>query len=96
MTTDSHHSVAIAPNLLVRNFKIMAPDTVWLADVSCIPTGEGWLYLAAVKDLPTMDIVGWSMSERLKSILCEDALKMAIRNRRPPPGLIVHTDRGVQ
>ena len=96
MTTDSRHSFAIAPNLLHRNFKIMAPDTVWLADISYIPTGEGWLYLAAVKDLGTMEIVGWAMSERLKSTLCEDALKMAIRNRRPPPGLIVHTDRGVQ
>ena len=96
VTTDSRHSFAIAPNLLSRNFKIMAPDTVWLADISYIPTSEGWLYLAAVKDLATMEIVGWSMSERLKSTLCEDALKMAIRNRRPPPGLIVHTDRGVQ
>lgn len=74
----------------------MVPDTVWLADISYIPTDEGWLYLAAVKDLATMEIVGWSMSERLKSTLCEDALKMAIRNRRPPPGLIAHTDRGVQ
>jgi len=67
-----------------------------LADISYIPTDEGWLYLAAVKDLGTMEIVGWSMSERLKSTLCEDALKMAIRNRRPPKGLIHHSDRGVQ
>ena len=96
VTTDSRHSFAIAPNLLRRNFKIMVPDTVWLADISYIPTNEGWLYLAAVKDLATMEIVGWAMSERLKSTLCEDALKMAIRNRRPAPGLIVHTDRGVQ
>ncbi len=96
MTTDSCHSFAIAPNLLSRNFKIMVPDTVWLADISYIPTSEGWLYLAAVKDLATMEIVGWSMSERLKSTLCEDALKMAIRNCCPAPGLIVHTDRGVQ
>jgi transposase InsO family protein len=95
-TTDSRHSFGIEPNLLSRNFKIMAPDTVWLADISYIPTDEGWLYLAAVKDLGTMEIVGWAMSERLKSTLCEDALKMAIRNRRPQPELIVHTDRGVQ
>jgi transposase InsO family protein len=60
MTTDSRHSFAIAPNLLSRNFKIMVPDTVWLADISYIPTSEGWLYLAAVKDLATMEIVGWS------------------------------------
>ena len=96
MTTDSRHDYGIAPNLLDRNFEITAPDTVWLADISYIPTDEGWLYLAAVKDLGTMEIVGWSMSERLKSTLCEDALKMAIRNRRPPKGLIHHSDRGVQ
>lgn len=96
ITTDSRHGHAIAPNLLERNFEAAAPDTVWLADISYIPTDEGWLYLAAVKDLATMEIVGWSMSERLKSTLCEDALNMAIRNRRPPTGLIHHSDRGVQ
>lgn len=96
MTTDSRHSYGIAPNLLDRNFTVMAPDTVWLADISYIPTDEGWLYLAVVKDLGTMEIVGWSMSERLKSKLCEDALKMALRIRRPPSGLIHHSDRGVQ
>ena len=109
MTTDSRHAFAIAPNLLSRDFKITVPDTVWLTDISYIPTGEGWLYRAVVKGEPlkaplvqaqwrtaTMEIVGWSMSERLKSTLCEDALKMAIRNRRPRPGLIVHTDKGVQ
>ena len=96
MTTDSRHGYGIAPNLLDRNFQITAPDTVWLADISYIPTDEGWLYLAAVKDLGTMEIVGWSMSERLKSTHCEDALKMAVRNRRPPKGLIHHSDRGVQ
>ncbi len=86
MTTDSRHSFAIAPNLLRRNFKFMAPDTVWLADISYIPTGEGWLYLAAVKDLGTMEIVGWAMSERLKSTLCEDALKMASATAAPRRG----------
>ncbi|MEM8821034.1 MAG: IS3 family transposase [Pseudomonadota bacterium] len=96
ITTDSRHSHAIAPNLLERNFEAAAPDAVWLADISYIPTDEGWLYLAAMKDLATMEIVGWSMSERLKSTLCEDALKMAVRNRRPSRGLIHHSDRGVQ
>ena len=96
ITTDSRHAHAVAPNMLDRNFEIAVPDTVWLADISYIPTDEGWLYLAAVKDLATMEIVGWSMSDRLKSTLCEDALKMAIRNRRPPKGLIHHSDRGVQ
>ena len=59
ITTDSRHSHAIAPNLLDRNFEAVAPDAVWLADISYIPTDEGWLYLAAVKDLATMEIVGW-------------------------------------
>ncbi|MEM8597285.1 MAG: IS3 family transposase [Pseudomonadota bacterium] len=99
ITTDSRHSHAIAPNLIDRTFKAAAPDAVWLADISYNPTVEGWLYLAAVKDLATQEIAGWSMSERLKSTLCEGALKMAIRNRRPPPmergGLIHHSDRGV-
>ena len=96
VTTDSRHGYGIAPNLLGRNFEITTPDTVWLADISYIPTDEGWLYLAAVKDLGTMEIVGWSMSERLKSSLCEDAMKMAIRTRRPQKGLLHHSDRGVQ
>jgi transposase InsO family protein len=96
ITTDSRHTHAVAPNLLDRNFEVLVPDTVWLADISYIPTDEGWLYLAAVKDLATMEIVGWSMSERLKSTLCENALKMAVRNRRPMKGLIHHSDRGVQ
>ncbi len=79
VTTDSRHSHASAPNLLDRNFEATAPDAVWLADISYITTDEGWLYLAAVKDLATMESVGWSMAERLKSVLCEDALKMATR-----------------
>ena len=91
--TDSRHSHAIAPNLLYRNFEAATPDAVWLADISYITTDEGWLYLAAVKDLATMEIVGWSMSERLKSVLCEEALKMAIRSRRLPMGLIHHSAR---
>lgn len=96
ITTDSRHSHRIAPNLLDRNFTAIAPDTVWLADISYIPTDEGWLYLAAVKDMATMEIVGWAMSDRLKAELALDALTMAIGNRRPPPGLIHHSDRGVQ
>ncbi len=96
ITTDGRHRLAIAPNLLARNFDIVTPDTVRLADISCIPTDEGWLHLAAVKDMATREIVGWSMDVSLKSTLRENALKMAIRNRRPPRGLIQHWDRGVQ
>ena len=61
-----------------------------------MPTDEGWLYLAAVKDMATMEIVGWSISERLKGRLAVDAMRMALQNRRPPPRLICHSDRGVQ
>ncbi len=95
-TTDSRHKFGIAPNLLARNFKVGTPDTVWLADISYVPTDEGWLYLAAVKDMATMEIVGWSMSDRLKGGLAIDAMRMALQNRRPAPGLICHSDRGVQ
>lgn len=86
ITNDSRHVHAIAPNLLERKFDVAMPDRVRLADISYIPTDEGWLYLAAVKDLATTEIVGWSMSDRLKSTLFEDALKMAVHNRRPPRG----------
>ena len=95
-TTDSRHDLGIAPNLLRRNFRAPGPDRIWLADISYIPTDEGWLYLAAVKDMATMEIVGWSMSDRLKGGLAVDAMRMALQNRRPTPGLICHSDRGVQ
>ncbi|WP_172332844.1 IS3 family transposase, partial [Mangrovicoccus sp. HB161399] len=95
-TTDSRHDLGIAPNLLRRNFRAAEPDRIWLADISYVPTDEGWLYLAAVKDMATMEIVGWSMSDRLKSSLAVDAMRMALQNRRPAPGLICHSDRGVQ
>jgi putative transposase len=69
---------------------------VWLADISYIPTDEGFLYLAAIKDLATREIVGWSMAEHLKAGLCIDALVMALQRCQPPRGLIHHSDRGVQ
>ncbi|WP_371743969.1 DDE-type integrase/transposase/recombinase [Mangrovicoccus sp. HB161399] len=78
-----------------RNFKASEPDRIWLADISYVPTDEGWLYLAAVKDMATMEIVGWSMSDRLKSSLAVDAMRMALQNRRPTPGLICHSVRGI-
>jgi putative transposase len=95
-TTDSRHDHAVAPNLLERRFAAERPDAVWLADISYLPTGEGWLYLAAVKDLATREIVGWSMADHLGAGLACDALLMAIRRRQPPRGLIHHSDRGVQ
>ena len=86
ITTDSRHSHRIAPNLLEQNFQVSEPNTVWLADISYIPTDEGWLYLAAVKDLGTMEIVGWAMSDHLKSDIAINALTMAIGNRQPTSG----------
>jgi len=96
VTTDSRHEFGIAPNLLNRRFSASAPDRIWLADITYVPTDEGWLYLAAIKDMATREIVGWSMDDHLKSTLCESALRMAILHRNPPPGLIHHSDRGVQ
>ena len=95
-TTDSRHDLPVAPNLLDRHFVAERPDAVWLADISYLPTGEGWLYLAAIKDMATREIVGWSMADHLRAELCLDALVMALQRCRPPPGLIHHSDRGVQ
>jgi len=95
-TTDSRHDLPVAPNLLDRHFAADRPDTVWLADISYLPTDEGWLYLAVVEDLATREVVGWSMADHLRAGLCVDALVMALQHRRPEPGLIHHSDRGVQ
>ena len=95
-TTDSRHDLPVAPNLLDRNFAAERPDAVWLADISYIPTGEGWLYLTAIEDMATRQIVGWSMADHLRAGLCIDALVMALQRCRPPEGLIHHSDRGVQ
>jgi putative transposase len=95
-TTDSRHHLPVAPNLLDRNFATERPDTVWLADLSYIATGEGWLYLAAIKDMATRQIVGWSMADHLKAGLCLDALVMALHRCQPRRGLIHPSDRGVQ
>src|SRR3954463_10622848 len=95
-TTNSRHDYPVAPNLLGRHFAADHPDTVWLADISYVPTGEGWLYLAAIKDMATREIVGWSMADHLRAELACDALLMALQRRQPPPGLIQHSDRGVQ
>jgi putative transposase len=95
-TTDSRHGYPLAPNLLQRNFSAHRPNTKWVADLTYIPTEEGWLYLAALLDLCSRRIVGWSMAEHLRAELVIDALNMAIAQRHPPAGLIHHSDRGVQ
>jgi putative transposase len=95
-TTDSTHSLPAAPNLLNRNFSTNRPNQAWLADITYIPTREGWLYLAAVLDMHSRRIVGWAMSNRLQRQLIRDALLMAIWQRKPDRGLMHHSDRGSQ
>ena len=95
-TTDSRHHLPVAPNLLKQEFVAAAPNRVWLADITYIATGEGWLYLAAVLDLATRKIVGWSMRDHMRTELPLAALMMAAQRQRPAEGLICHSDRGSQ
>jgi len=95
-TTDSTHAYAVADNLLQQDFQAHAPNQKWAADITYIRTQEGWLYLAAVIDLFSRKVVGWSMSEHLHAQLVCDALRMALQRRKPPAGLLHHSDRGVQ
>ncbi len=96
VTTDSKHSFPVAENLLAREFFSAGPNQVWVSDITYIWTMEGWLYLAAVIDLHSRMVVGWSMSERIDRGLVMDALSMAVGRRNPGPGLIHHSDRGSQ
>ena len=96
VTTDSNHSEPIAGNILDRDFTATRPNEKWVADITYIATDEGWLYLAAVMDLFSRRIVGWSMSERIDAALVTSALNAAIQQRRPDAGLLHHSDRGVQ
>jgi transposase InsO family protein len=96
VTTNSDHGKPVAMNILDRRFHQSEVDRAWVADITYVPTAEGWLYLAAVLDLASRRIVGWSMSERMPAQLVCDALAMAYFRRKPGPGLIAHSDRGVQ
>ena len=101
-TTDSHHAYPIAPNLLNRQFGVYdangvaALDRVWVSDLTYIPTRAGWFYLAVVLDLASRRVVGWAMRDHLEAELALSALRMALAGRCPAPGLIHHSDRGVQ
>jgi putative transposase len=95
-TTNSNHAYSIAPNLLMRNFKVDRPNRVWVSDITYIKTDEGWLYTAIVKDLCTRQIVGHACSAKIDTQLVLNALNMAIRREHPPKGLIHHSDRGIQ
>jgi transposase InsO family protein len=96
LTTESKHTNFISPNLLGRQFKVMEKNRYWVGDITYISTQEGWLYLAIVLDLYSRQVVGWSMDSRMKAELVNKALLMAIWKRKPPKGLIWHTDRGSQ
>jgi putative transposase len=95
-TTNSKHSLPVAENLLNQTFMPSAPNEVWVADITYIPTGEGWLYLAGIKDVFTCEIVGYSMAERMTQELTSRALFRAVQQKRPAAGLIHHSDRGSQ
>jgi transposase InsO family protein len=93
-TTDSHHAHPIAPNVLARRFHMTHPNTVWVTDVTYVWTLEGWLYLAAILDLCSRRVVGWAMSAVNDRHLALAALRQALCTRRPPAGLLHHSDRG--
>jgi len=95
-TTDSDHDLPVADNLLDRHFKPSEANATWVADITYIPTREGWLYLAAVEDLFSRRVVGWSMADHLESRLVVDALTLAVQRRLPGEGLLAHSDRGSQ
>src|SRR5438874_10569434 len=95
-TTDSDHDRPVAPNVLDRRFDAAGPNAAWVADITFVPTREGWLYLAAVEDLYARRVVGWSMADHRESRLVVDALGMVVQRRLPGVGLLAHSDRGSQ
>jgi putative transposase len=95
-TTNSKHNLPVAENILGQQFKVTAPNKVWVSDITYVPTDEGWLYVAAHKDLFTADIVGYAMGERLTRNLVSQSLFKAVEAKRPAKGLIHHSDRGSQ
>jgi transposase InsO family protein len=95
-TTDSNHALPVADNVLGRQFDPEGPNESWVADITYIPTREGWLYLAVVEDLFSRMVVGWSMDATMTSRLVVDALGMAVAWRLPGEGLLAHSDRGSQ
>jgi putative transposase len=95
-TTASHHTNPVAPNLLQRDFTADAANTKWVADITGIETGEGWLYLAAIVDIYSRFVVGWAMGKERDEQLITNAAVMALWRRRPAVGLIHHSDQGSQ
>ena len=96
ITTDSNHNKLVYPNVLDQKFDAKRPNESWVSDITYIWTSEGWLYLAGVKDLYTKELIGYAINKRMTADLVCRALNMAIKNKRPSQGLIVHSDRGSQ
>ena len=96
VTTDSRHTLPVAENILGQQFTVTAPNKVWVSDITYVPTDEGWLYVAGHKNLYAGDIVGYAMGERLTKNLVNQSLIRAVAVKRPPQGLIHHSDRGSQ
>jgi len=96
VTKDSRHNKPVAPNILGQRYIPSVANDAWTADITYLRTDEGWLYLATVIDLYSRRIVDWSMGTRLITGLVSDALDMAVKRRRPPQGIIHHSDRGSQ
>ena len=95
-TTDSRHEEPVAPNLLERRFTVAGPNQVWVGDITYLPTRQGWVYLAIFLDLFSRRVVGWAVGTSLGHELVLKALQQALARRRPPRGLIIHADRGIQ
>ena len=95
-TTNSSHNLPVAENILEQNFEVNEPNKAWVSDITYIPTGEGWLYLAGHKDLCTGEVVGYAMSNRMNRALVSQSLFRAVASKRPAKGLINHSDRGSQ
>lgn len=95
-TTDSNHKLPVAENILNQKFEVLAPNKVWVSDITYIPTEEGWVYLAGHKDLFTGEVIGYALSNRMTKNLVSRSLFMAVSTKRPLKGLIHHSDRGSQ
>jgi putative transposase len=95
-TTESNHALPVAENILAQTFVATRPNETWVTDITYVPTAEGWLYLAGVKDLFTCEVVGHAMDARMTTDLVSGALRKALTTKRPGPGLLHHSDRGSQ
>ena len=96
VTTQSNHRLPVAKNILDRQFTVVKPNKAWVTDITYVWTLEGWLYVSAVLDLFSRRVVGWAMASHMRESLVHDALQMALGRRRPGPGLLHHSDRGIQ